>query len=609
MLPPTRPLLWLLVTIVLVPTITQAQPISSAYSFGGTSADTPAAIAVDAEGSRYVAGTFEGTIDFGGGVSITSAGDSDAFLVKFDADGTALWARRAGTDVFNDFGEDVAVAIRPDLPDAGRVSLTGTFTGEATFDGGSAPDTTITTLNDFDAFVATYNTAGDLEWVRRIGGTEQDVARAVAVQPGVAGAPDIVVAGGFTGEAQVGDTTLVSIGGGDNAYVARFTSEGELVWARSAGGSDGATAYDVALSANGETLMTGQFDGVASFDDDTALQSVGRTDIFVAKYDGGGAVTWAQRLGGADDDYVRGLVLSKQGLSSEATIYVAGAFSGEVLIASDVLTSAGFTDGLAVALDHDGTPLWGRRSGGDGFDWLEDITTPPPPHSALMLPEGQLPAPLYITGYIDESATVEGPDSTITLSSAGGQDGFLAAYETGIPGDEGDESGRLLDAFSFGGTDRDQGSGLAIVPQASANDLDPVITGSFRGSASFGEVTLTSTGSLDGFLTQVESCPDYFCPTNAEDTPSTLGLRLSPASPNPVRGAAALTLTLSAPRRHVEVALFDALGRHVALLHDGPMPAGETPLTLNASDLPAGLYLVRATGIRGAVSRSVTVVR
>ncbi len=94
-------------------------------------------------------------------------------------------------------------------------------------------------------------------------------------------------------------------------------------------------------------------------------------------------------------------------------------------------------------------------------------------------------------------------------------------------------------------------------------------------------------------------------------TPEGFGLTL--AGPNPFRRTTALTLTLPAPQS-VRVEAFDVLGRRVAVLHDGAMAAGPHPLTLDASELPAGLYVVRATGseaTRGGavVSRSVTVVR
>jgi len=84
------------------------------------------------------------------------------------------------------------------------------------------------------------------------------------------------------------------------------------------------------------------------------------------------------------------------------------------------------------------------------------------------------------------------------------------------------------------------------------------------------------------------------------------GLTLS-VSPNPVALAGAVTVTLARPAAFARVAMFDVLGRQVGGLHDGPLPAGASRLPLDASALPAGIYVVRATTAGGSLSRRVTV--
>ena len=78
-------------------------------------------------------------------------------------------------------------------------------------------------------------------------------------------------------------------------------------------------------------------------------------------------------------------------------------------------------------------------------------------------------------------------------------------------------------------------------------------------------------------------------------TPRRLALRSS----NPARGAVEAMLTLDAPAE-AHVVVIDALGRTVARLADGPLPAGEIPLLWTpGADTPAGTYwIVARTGIR-----------
>ncbi|PAP75059.1 T9SS type A sorting domain-containing protein [Rubrivirga marina] len=90
--------------------------------------------------------------------------------------------------------------------------------------------------------------------------------------------------------------------------------------------------------------------------------------------------------------------------------------------------------------------------------------------------------------------------------------------------------------------------------------------------------------------------PDPWDPTQG-------ALALSPPSPNPTHGP--LTLHLAAPvGQHVEVAVFDVLGRRVAVVYEGAT-SNPTRLAVDASGWPAGTYIVRAQAPGGSVSRLV----
>ena len=84
---------------------------------------------------------------------------------------------------------------------------------------------------------------------------------------------------------------------------------------------------------------------------------------------------------------------------------------------------------------------------------------------------------------------------------------------------------------------------------------------------------------------------------------------LSAAYPNPTRATAQLDLELGEAEDDVRVEVYDVLGRRVAVLHDGPLAAGEYRLTLDGTSLPAGVYVVRATGAGLDLTRRVTLIR
>ena len=83
---------------------------------------------------------------------------------------------------------------------------------------------------------------------------------------------------------------------------------------------------------------------------------------------------------------------------------------------------------------------------------------------------------------------------------------------------------------------------------------------------------------------------------------------LSAAYPNPFRGATRLTLAVPSGQR-VEVALYDVLGRRVAVLHDGPLTAGAHQIVVEAQGLPSGVYVVRVEGETFTAGHRVTIVR
>ncbi|WP_420455369.1 S8 family peptidase [Rubrivirga sp.] len=95
-------------------------------------------------------------------------------------------------------------------------------------------------------------------------------------------------------------------------------------------------------------------------------------------------------------------------------------------------------------------------------------------------------------------------------------------------------------------------------------------------------------------------------PVSSEGGPDgALGLAVAP---NPAGASVALAVTVGRAGR-ATVAVYDVLGREVARPLDGPLAAGTHRVRVDTSDLPAGLYVVRAVMPGGSASRTVTVVR
>lgn len=594
-------------------------PIASAERGGGPASDTGAAVAADEFGNVVLVGTLDDVGTFGG---LTLATDEtgcvfftchDAYVVKYDASGTALWARRMGTPVHNDFGAGVTFAGGPFFNEDADILVSGYFTGIATWDGGTNPGIELTTRSDFDAFLARYTASGDLLWVIQAGGTDEDTGRGVASD----GDGNAYWTGSFRGAATFGEgdaeVTLQSAGSTDG-FVARIDPDGSLKWVVAVGGEEGADTYDAAVpspqfSDDSFVYVAGTFNGVGLVGE-TPLQSRGLGDGYIAKLNSeDGTVMWARQVGGSKDDHLRGVTVA-QGNGGEIVVG-AGWFNGQTLVGTDVLTSAGLSDVFVVALSTEGTELWGRRGGGSGGDIAQDVYGVVPPPIVTRGGRAETP-PIYVTGFIDDTVTFDDASGNTLTVAAQNQDGFLAAYAPSASGAE--ASGDLRTVIALGGPNNDSGRGVAgttsfDVPapgDSEGNGGYAVVAGTFNGTATlFGE-TIQSAGSSDAFVARQATCPGLFCYGTADEPPpEASGVRLSVA-PHPATPTSILSLTLERPLA-LRLDLFDARGRRLATLLDGPQATGERSVPL--PPLAPGTYLLRTTTAEGAHSRVVTVAR
>src|SRR5207253_4820 len=139
----------------------------------------------------------------------------------------------------------------------------------------------------------------------------------------------VYVTGGFAGTVDFdpgpGTTLLTSLGSLD-AFVAKFSSTGALVWARQLGGTSFDQGTGIAVDGAGNVFTTGLFQGTADFDPGAGtilLTSVGSLDVFVSKLASTGALVYARQLGGTSNDQGLGIAVDGSG-----NVFTTGSFRG-----------------------------------------------------------------------------------------------------------------------------------------------------------------------------------------------------------------------------------------------------------------------------------------
>ena len=139
-----------------------------AKSMGGSNHDVANAITVDASGNVYTTGWFNGTSDFDPGAAtynLTTTAFYDVFISKLDASGNFIWAKS-----FGGFSYEAAASIAVDV--FGNVYTTGYFNGTVDFDpGAGVTNLSAVGTNYSDAFISKLNSAGNLVWAKKVGGT------------------------------------------------------------------------------------------------------------------------------------------------------------------------------------------------------------------------------------------------------------------------------------------------------------------------------------------------------------------------------------------------------------------------------------------------------
>jgi hypothetical protein len=164
--------------------------------FGSLGDDRGMSIDVDPAGNATMAGTYTGTVDFGGG-NLTGGG---GFLASYDGAGVHQLSRRVGT----------SVPYAVDVDAFGFISVLGAFTGTTDFGGGN-----LTSAGVLDVFLAQYDAAGLHQFRLRFGDTNNDIGYGLATGPG----NTLAMSGYFHNTVSFGGPALTSAGVWDCFFV------------------------------------------------------------------------------------------------------------------------------------------------------------------------------------------------------------------------------------------------------------------------------------------------------------------------------------------------------------------------------------------------------
>lgn len=291
--------------------------------FGDGSAARASSMAVDASNNVIIGGYFFSVINFGGG-NLTSAGNYDVFLAKFNSGGTHQWSGSYG-----DVDDQQAASVAVDA--AGSVVVTGNMEGTMDFGGGN-----LTSAGGLDIFLAKLDAGGTHQWSQRFGDTASiEQGYAVAIDA----SDNVILGGNVSGSVDFGGGTLVSTGGVD-VFVAKFTTGGTHVWSALYGNNISQFLNALAVDASGNITVCGQYSGTINFGGGD-LTTVGSSNMYLASLTPSGAHRFSQRYG---DGSMYPYALTHD---PSKNVIAAGGFNTSVNFGGSTLTSSGIDIYLA----------------------------------------------------------------------------------------------------------------------------------------------------------------------------------------------------------------------------------------------------------------------
>jgi hypothetical protein len=340
--------------------------------YGGLGNDVSQSCINDTFGNIYISGYTNSNSAIASSGSYQSAfggGGTDAFLVKFDANGVRQWGTYYGglwTDV------STSCSIDP----SGNIYLCG-YTSDT-----NAVASIIATVGShqvaygggvWDAFLVKFDASGLRLWGTYYGGSGWD--------NGVSCSTDNlgnVYLSGFTGS--ITGTVIASSGshqsiyGGLNydSFLVKFDGSGVRQWGTYYGDTGDNYANSCSIDVLGNVYMTGYT--FSSSSSGTAIASVGSHqyvfggwfDAFLVKFDANGVRQWGTYYGdsGLESGY-------SCNLDALGNVYMSGVTSSSIAIASSgsyQSSFGGLYDAFLAKFDGNGVRQWGTYYGGIGSE-------------------------------------------------------------------------------------------------------------------------------------------------------------------------------------------------------------------------------------------------
>ena len=291
---------------------------------------------MDLSGNVYVVGSFNSATFTFGSITLTNNGNDDIFVAKYDSNGNVLWAKSAGGNSWDEAWEVVVDNT------SGSIYVSGYFDSTSI----SFGSFTLTTTSE-DDFIAKYDNNGNVIWAKK------NSIESISLD----------VSGNFYGTME------------DNNqwFIVKYNPDGNILWAKNAGGIGDYELYLCNEDANGNMYAVGDFSSATISFGTTTLTNTGNNDILIVKYDANGNILWAKSAGGTGPDYPYSIVVDASGNVCVVGGFDSPSLSFGTFTLTNTGSHIETDDIFLVKYATDGSVLWAKSVGGTDYDFAFSI--------------------------------------------------------------------------------------------------------------------------------------------------------------------------------------------------------------------------------------------
>jgi len=348
--------------------------------FGSNRDDHGNSLTVDSESSVYITGNFGNDITIGEN-NLTSNGEYDIFLAKYDKDGNNIWAKNLGGNMEHTMkdqngdpltNEDGSIRVMKSRAEANiidadkenNIVIGGFFRMDINLGGETFKNKGIENKSMFDdMFIAKYDKEGNHLWSKQFGGERRDTLKTLNFD----NEGNIYIAGHYESV----ENEIIDFGCGNIAtkntedtpngmFFVKLDKKGNCLWSKgfSYTMTEGLEAISIKTDSENNVFLSGWLNSSVDFGKGSLNMADGHA--FIAKFDANGTNLWNNQYGKYDQ-----IANATIAINSSDSVIVTGGIKTAIdieNIKTDILSSVAC---YLMEINKDGNTEWVKLFDGD----------------------------------------------------------------------------------------------------------------------------------------------------------------------------------------------------------------------------------------------------